>query len=351
MNALAGSGVPEIEHEHFLESVASMTERRDRESLEESLVGTMYELVPAGGIALYTLHDQEVRLVARADKHGVASGERLDRAGHSMLLDQSREFRKCLDSQQAVPLRSGDSGGFLYPIVVEEHVVGFLSVICDNERHCDLRLVSGLIRIYQNFLTILSESEHDKLTGLLNRKTFDDRVIKILQSNRELPDETIAADARRPQRKNVSNWLAMLDIDHFKRINDTFGHLYGDEVLLLLSRIMKKTFRSSDFLFRYGGEEFIVVLIAQEAENAYLTLERFRKAVESFNFPQVGKVTVSIGFVDMGDRYVPATVVGHADQALYYAKHHGRNRIFSYDELIAAKKLDSELVSSDVELF
>jgi diguanylate cyclase (GGDEF)-like protein len=206
--------------------------------------------------------------------------------------------------------------------------------------------------IYQNQLSILNESECDRLTGLLNRKTFDDKIAKILLANRDSSDRKMPVEHRRMLRpKKGTNWLAMLDIDHFKRINDTFGHLYGDEVLLLLSRLMKKSFRNADLLFRYGGEEFIVVLPSLEVQDVWVTLERFRKAVESFPFPQVGKVTVSIGFVDMGSQYVPATVVGHADQALYYAKRNGRNRICSYEDLIAAGELSGGMASTDVELF
>jgi diguanylate cyclase (GGDEF)-like protein len=268
------------------------------------------------------------------------------------LLYEHDEFMDCMNKREVVTRDVVGGIKIISPVSIDDRVVGFLTVICDQAASCDQRLISGLMRIYQNQLSIFNESECDRLTGLLNRKTFDDKIARILLANRDAKDRKMPVEHRRMlHQKKGTNWLAMLDIDHFKRINDTFGHLYGDEVLLLLSRLMKKSFRNADLLFRYGGEEFIVVLLSLEIQDVWVTLERFRKAVETFPFPQVGKVTVSIGFVDMGSQYVPATVVGHADQALYYAKRNGRNRVCSYEDLIAAGELSGGMASRDVELF
>src|SRR3546814_19890916 len=82
-------------------------------------------------------------------------------------------------------------------------------------------------------------------------------------------------------------WLAVADIDHFKRINDTLGHLYGDEVLLLLAQVMKRSFRHDDLLFRFGGEEFVIVISAPDRGSANIAFDKFRRNVETFTFPQV----------------------------------------------------------------
>jgi len=270
----------------------------------------------------------------------------------AVLLYEHDEFMDCMNKREVVIRDVVGGVKIISPVLVDDRVVGFLTVICDQASSCDQRLISGLMRICQNQLSILNESECDRLTGLLNRKTFDGKIAKIMLASRDFSDKKMPVEQRQMLRQTKgTNWLAMLDIDHFKRINDTFGHLYGDEVLLLLSRLMKKTFRNADLLFRYGGEEFIVVLPSLDVQDVWVTLERFRKAVETFPFPQVGKVTVSIGFVDMGSQYVPATVVGHADQALYYAKRNGRNRICSYEDLIAAGELSGGMASTDVEFF
>ncbi len=340
----------EIAHD-FLEAVIRITGVRDRESLETSLVAALRELVPAREIALYKIYDQEVLLATSSGPNGLGAWDR-DGQEQAVLLYEHDEFMDCMTKREVV-VRDIEGGvKIISPVLVDDRVVGFSTIICDQAASCDQRLISGLMRIYQNQLSLLNESECDRLTGLLNRKTFDDRIAKILLADRDSSDRKTPVEQRRMLcRKKGTNWLAMLDIDHFKRINDTFGHLYGDEVLLLLSRLMERTFRNADLLFRYGGEEFIVVLPSLDVQDAWSTLERFRKAVESFAFPQVGKVTVSIGFVDMGSQYVPATVVGHADQALYYAKRHGRNRICLYEDLIASGELTGGMASRDVELF
>jgi diguanylate cyclase (GGDEF)-like protein len=130
-------------------------------------------------------------------------------------------------------------------------------------------------------------------------------------------------------------WLCVVDIDHFKRVNDSFGHLFGDEVLLRMGDLMRKTFRGGDRLFRFGGEEFVVILNAEDEALAATSFNRFRNSVEKHEFPQVGKVTCSIGFTAVTNMDVPTDVVGRADEALYFAKEHGRNQVCCYERLVA----------------
>lgn len=339
----------EIEYDHLLESVANITEQRDLESLELSLVETLHEYIQAKEIELYRIQDRELHLVARADNGGVQGGMQLLGCGVAAL-DESAEYMECLNSQRAVVIEASGGRHLYHPIVIEGRAAGFLRVGCACDRAGDLWFVSGLVKIYQNFLSILFESERDKLTGLLNRKRFDDKLEQLLAATRAQAQVRAVGDKRRGGPDGF-NWLAILDIDHFKRINDTFGHLYGDEVLLLLSQLMRRAFRCTDMLFRYGGEEFVVVLPGLRLEDVWIVLERFRKTVEMHAFPQVGQVTVSIGFVDMSGQIVPATVVGHADQALYYAKRNGRNRICSYEALVASGEIGASVAAGDVELF
>lgn len=342
----------EIDPHHLIESVVRITEQRDQESMEANLVATLHELFPLQDIGLYRVSGREALLVARAGKSGVESGASLNTPDHAVALHEDEDFMACSSGQQVVVRQFEGAARSVYPVLVDERVAGFLTVACERGLACNQRLLAALVRIYQNCLAIVSESQSDKLTGLLNRKTFDEKIFKILLANRDAPRKKVSVEHRQLPSGKVTNWLAILDIDHFKRINDSFGHLYGDEVLLLFSRIMKKTFRSTDLLFRYGGEEFVVVLPSLGVGGAWVALERFREAVEAYHFPQVGRVTVSIGFVDMGSQCVPATVVGHADQALYYAKNHGRNRICLYDFLIITGEIGGESSSgSEVELF
>ena len=195
--------------------------------------------------------------------------------------------------------------------------------------------IACLARIHDSQIRLLDYSELDTLTRLLNRKTFDETFDRLLTSHSGAATEGGFDDRRGNLEDGSPAWLCVVDIDHFKRVNDSFGHLFGDEVLLRMGELMRKTFRGGDRLFRFGGEEFVVILNAANEKLAALSFNRFRTSVESHEFPQVGKVTCSIGFTAVSDMDVPTDVVGRADEALYYAKEHGRNQVCCYERLVA----------------
>jgi diguanylate cyclase (GGDEF)-like protein len=114
---------------------------------------------------------------------------------------------------------------------------------------------------------------------------------------------------------------------------------------------MNETFREYDFLFRVGGEEFVVVLRNVDAERAAAIMERFRHVIETHYFPSVGQITVSIGFTFIGPQDLPVTVMDRADKALYYVKEHGRNQTAFFEQLVATGKLIQGVVSGEIELF
>jgi diguanylate cyclase (GGDEF)-like protein len=126
--------------------------------------------------------------------------------------------------------------------------------------------------------------------------------------------------------------------------------LYGDEVLILVANLLRASFRAQDRIFRFGGEEFMILLRSATLEDAQRIFERFRASVEQYNFPQVGRVTVSLGFVRISAQ-TPVVLLGHADQALYYAKTHGRNQVCQYEELVADGSLHSGISNDSVEFF
>jgi len=147
----------------------------------------------------------------------------------------------------------------------------------------------------------------DPLTGLLNRGFFDERM---------------QAEVSRTTRTGRLLSVALIDIDFFKKFNDEFGHIVGDEVLKVLAGIFQKSLRKSDLIARYGGEEFIAMFPETPAEFAVLTAERLRQAVEQTT------VTVSIGVAELPtDGKDMRTVIDRADARLYEAKNAGRNRV------------------------
>jgi diguanylate cyclase (GGDEF)-like protein len=211
-------------------------------------------------------------------------------------------------------------------------------------------VMSGILNVYRNFQSLLDYSERDSLTGLLNRKTFDEKFSKMTAYIAPSDNPGQDGGERRACDEAREHWMAMVDIDHFKRINDTFGHLYGDEVLILVANLLRASFRAQDRIFRFGGEEFMILLRSATLEDAQRIFERFRASVEQYNFPQVGRVTVSLGFVRISAQ-TPVVLLGHADQALYYAKTHGRNQVCQYEELVADGSLHSGISNDSVEFF
>jgi len=165
------------------------------------------------------------------------------------------------------------------------------------------------------------EQEHaanvDALTGVNNRRWLLDMI------------ETLHGQALSEQMPMA---VLMLDVDHFKRFNDTYGHKSGDLVLQMVARTMRKSLRPSDMLARYGGEEFVVLLPRTPAKQARAVAERLRKAVERCQITAeqgqaLPSVTISVGVSPLADNETVEAAVESADQALYQAKRNGRNRI------------------------
>lgn len=206
----------------------------------------------------------------------------------------------------------------------------------------DLRMAQGMFRVYQNFVELLNDSEKDTLTGLMNRKRLEKHLSEALSSRQE---------GRRGNDRLRKDYLAVLDIDHFKTVNDTFGHLIGDEVLLAFANIMRRSLRDGDRCYRYGGEEFIILLRDMRREQVKAVLERLRGHVANHVFPQAMHITVSIGFSQIEGQQFPSEIVEEADRALYYAKNHGRDQVRDFQALLKAGEIDMPEASGSVELF
>jgi diguanylate cyclase (GGDEF)-like protein len=159
------------------------------------------------------------------------------------------------------------------------------------------------------------ESITDPLTGLLNRRRFTEL------ANREVT---------RSRRHRLVFSVLMLDIDHFKRINDTYGHPVGDLAIKAVAEVCTQALRPHDLLARYGGEEFVLTLPQTESEGAHTVAERIRAKTETLTVPsEHGPVrfTVSIGISTYQSGQPLECVVARADEALYEAKQSGRNRV------------------------
>jgi diguanylate cyclase len=182
-------------------------------------------------------------------------------------------------------------------------------------------------QLQENLEVVRTESLTDPLTTLANRKYFDDALVKAIA----------AASA-----KGEPLALLMTDVDHFKRFNDTYGHLTGDHVLRLVAMSVRQNVKHQDIAARYGGEEFVVVLPNTILQVAATLGEYIRTAVMTKELKKrstgenLGRITVSIGVAALRPGETPQALIERADSCLYAAKRSGRNRVISEADAEAA---------------
>ncbi len=187
----------------------------------------------------------------------------------------------------------------------------------DNQVTHIFLLVQDVTDIAEYEKRLLEINNRDGLTGLYNRMYLE---------------ENLADELNRLKRYSRAFSLCMIDIDHFKNINDTYGHLCGDQVLKSLSREMQKHGRSVDVIARYGGEEFCFLLPETSFDDAVIVAERLRQAVSEKTFLYDGKeikVTLSLGVTEAKASFSLEEIIKKADDALYEAKNTGRNKVVS----------------------
>lgn len=312
--------------------IAALTDHRDVDMLEVSLLKTVNEMLSPSWAAIFHVSENDppefsVRI-----------------CGEELSHEAPTETFSALASSPGITAFSIVSRN--------REVIAYLLMSRENGLNtAEHQMMSGLFRIYDNYLSVLKDSQVDRLTGLLNRHTFDYQLDKALNLIRDAYKDDEKSMQKRRRKDTGSFFLGEIDIDYFKRINDSFGHLYGDEVLLIIARILQSTFRKSDLIYRFGGEEFVVIVYVDNDNEAEMTFERLRRTVENHAFPQVGKVSVSIGVTRIGNSSMPIELLGHADQALYFAKHNGRNQVCFYEKLLAENKLYIHKNSDDVTMF
>ncbi|MBR1942338.1 diguanylate cyclase [bacterium] len=187
--------------------------------------------------------------------------------------------------------------------------------------------LSALLKMKYLYSEVEILSVTDGLTGLYNRRHFE---------------YNIEREFLRAKRYKNDLSLAILDIDFFKTVNDTHGHQYGDYVLREVANLMRDSFRKTDMLYRYGGEELVIIMPETSLENAAIPAERLREKIAGNDFVYNGvkiNLTVSIGISTMNSEFNnQKEIVETADKALYNAKQTGRNKVVTYDEQLRIVK-------------
>jgi diguanylate cyclase (GGDEF)-like protein len=222
-----------------------------------------------------------------------------------------------------------DTKCILIPLIIEKKSIGLLSLWGESLQKIDIQAASifgGQVAIAIENAKLLQEVQRlaitDELTNVLNRRGFDE------VANREF-------GAAKRYSRPLS--LIMLDIDRFKAINDVYGHPIGDEILIEIAARARTKIRETDYISRYGGEEFLILLTEQKPDNAKTVAERIRKSVaeQPFN-TSVGKITVTISIGVTGANSQISSIsmmIKTVDKALYKSKENGRNRVTMIDKI------------------
>ncbi len=203
---------------------------------------------------------------------------------------------------------------------VMEILANITRAMADNNQNLNSKLKQSTQQIevlHKDLDTARSESNTDSLTSLANRKKFDSEMRKSLDNMRE---------------KGTDLTLLIVDIDHFKNFNDTYGHQTGDQILRLVAQTLKNSLKGADLPARYGGEEFAVILPNTNKNDAFTVAEQIREAIAAKELikrstgANLGRLTVSIGIAQATHDDIAATLIERSDKSLYRAKGAGRNR-------------------------
>jgi diguanylate cyclase (GGDEF)-like protein len=314
-----------------LEAINSLAKQTtvelDIKDLLERFCNQLPKSFPVDGVAVL-LRDEENALVLRANNEGLSSDFEFDQ-----LLARFKDCSKTRDASDAVvshaiqcedPCIRSAHAEVCLPLVSFGTNIGILVCASKTLRKFGAQDVQALESVADILATALQNSiyvekvrqlaSRDGLTGMLNRRAFEERIVE---------------EITRADRYGGNLAILMIDIDHFKAVNDEFGHLLGDEVLKHAATIFSHQLRKVDLVCRFGGEEFAIILPSTNLESASAVAEKLRRAFFTHVFSGVSRpITVSIGVAAFPEHGTQRdTLVHSADKALYQAKLDGRNRI------------------------
>ena len=272
----------------FINSLAEVTRQRDREIIERSLLNTLLEFDTKSSFCLYqvlTLEPAiELGLLACTSHNNIITSEEIKKQEVSEYIQQA--IVDVIKNGQIISIKQQKNSPeiqIIYPAFDINDQTFAILIQTTRQFESEVKhLIHGLLRIYSNYLELIDISKRDKLTGLLNRETLEAEIaqILILNNNPGSPHihKPIENDARHYKDK-LKHWLCILDIDYFKSVNDKYGHIYGDEILILVARLLEKSVRECDKIFRFGGEEFVIIIKDFDQHDALLAFERIRRVI------------------------------------------------------------------------
>ncbi len=297
----------------------------DEDHILWKLSDLIFQLIPAKLIVTMILDPLKGRLFVASRENDIGVD-----------FDEIRDTLFAVLSRPVVPMSwkmggNAKKGSFvpnLIPFIVKNsEEVGVIGVEADNLQMEDLEIMvdiatnlSPLFEIALTYSSAVTQARIDELTKLLNYRALMEKLTENFMISK---------------RNGTHFSIGMVDIDDFKKVNDTFGHLTGNDVLRELAATMKRSFREVDILGRYGGEEFSIGIISSDIEEAYKAMERFRRNVEKNNWSKIKpglKITISGGVTSTSVKNYRTVVemIEDADKALYFSKKHGKNRITKF---------------------
>jgi diguanylate cyclase (GGDEF)-like protein len=321
----------------LLPGLLQLTACRERDAAAQQLAGLAAGLLRVRDAEVIEIEDRDdgvwVRTLAKhSGRRDTADGP----CGTESHIDERPDLASCLARGYAVAIYPGRADGVhVFPVRNRTVITGMLRLQCREALGSRLASLAGqLVDLYANHVALLDDLQRDTLTGLHNRETL----LRHFAGDRR----TVKPGAR---------WLVMVDIDHFKRVNDQYGHLVGDEVLRGVARLLRRSVRSGDHVFRFGGEEFVLLLEDVPAGAETAIIERVRERVAGHVFSVVGRVTISLGATVLSPTDLPDAAFYRADGALYHAKRHGRNLACIFEDLLLAGLVEPPPAAGGVGLF
>ena len=323
--------------EHLLQvlpHLAELTNQRQREQLEITLAEALMACVEPQAIQFLTLvaKGKELSWFSRgcffANKPPQlqeiigAQFEDMELLGYNsarLLVYQSASEHVSSQDKQTCTI---------FPVLGEHGVESLVEITTATAlQPLMMTVVKNMLQVFLNMNILLDHSERDGLTGLLNIKSFQAAFLKAQAGVPLLGRDARIYDMYRESEIPDVYWIAMVDIDYFKRVNDKFGHLVGDDILFQVAQLLKQNFRFHDRMYRFGGEEFIILMRCHNLKDATTAVERFRKQIHEYEFSNIGSLTMSIGLTQLLNIDTPATALDRVAKAIYRAKTEGRNRV------------------------
>jgi len=235
---------------------------------------------------------------------------KLKKPWHGIVTNMKKDGRKYVVDSTVIPIL--DLDGDIVEYIAVRHDITEFEDTKEQLRNINKAMKNKVDELYSMTTTLEQQATIDSLTKIYNRYKFE-----------EFFDEELQRVIRIPQ--DLS--LIIFDIDHFKAINDTYGHQAGDSALKDLSQLISKNIKTSDVFARWGGEEFVILLPGTSLDGAFMFAQKLRKMVKEFDFKEIGKMTLSFGVGTFQEYENKQTFFEKVDKALYVAKSKGRNRV------------------------